>query len=220
MAVQTVPTKGNLMNTKKSLALAKNGYELLDRKRNILIREMMTLIDHANAIQQKIDDAYAEAYTALQTANVTNGFCEDISNAIPYENGLKLDSRSVMGVEIPILTIEEQDDHNYLHYGLRTTNSAIDKVYTKFTEVKNLTVELAEIENSVYRLADSIKKTQKRANALKNIMIPRFEETVKFISDALGEKDREEFSRLKVIKKKKQKDAALKKAKELSAESA
>ena len=211
MAVQTVPTKGNLMNTKKSLALAKNGYELLDRKRNILIREMMTLIDHANAIQQKIDDAYAEAYTALQTANVTNGFCEDISNAIPYENGLKLDSRSVMGVEIPILTIEERDDHNYLHYGLRTTNSAIDKVYTKFTEVKNLTV---------YRLADSIKKTQKRANALKNIMIPRFEETVKFISDALDEKDREEFSRLKVIKKKKQKDAALKKAKELSAESA
>ena len=235
MAVQTVPTKGNLMNTKKSLALAKNGYELLDRKRNILIREMMTLIDHANAIQQKIDDAYAEAYTALQTANVTNGFCEDISNAIPYENGLKLDSRSVMGVEIPILTIEEREDHHYLHYGLRTTNSAIDKVYTKFTEVKNLTVELAEIENSnvesnsqprseiensVYRLADSIKKTQKRANALKNIMIPRFEETVKFISDALDEKDREEFSRLKVIKKKKQKDAALKKAKELSAESA
>ena len=206
MAVQTVPTKGNLMNTKKSLALAKNGYELLDRKRNILIREMMTLIDHANAIQQ--------------TANVTNGFCEDISNAIPYENGLKLDSRSVMGVEIPILTIEERENHNYLHYGLRTTNSAIDKVYTKFTEVKNLTVELAEIENSVYRLADSIKKTQKRANALKNIMIPRFEETVKFISDALDEKDREEFSRLKVIKKKKQKDAALKKAKELSAESA
>ena len=192
MAVQTVPTKGNLMNTKKSLALAKNGYELLDRKRNILIREMMTLIDHANAIQQKIDDAYAEAYTALQTANVTNGFCEDISNAIPYENGLKLDSRSVMGVEIPILTIEKREDHNYLHYGLRTTNSAIDKVYTKF----------------------------KRANALKNIMIPRFEETVKFISDALDEKDREEFSRLKVIKKKKQKDAALKKAKELSAESA
>ena len=87
-------------------------------------------------------------------------------------------------------------------------------------KLKILTVELAEIENSVYRLADSIKKTQKRANALKNIMIPRFEETVKFISDALDEKDREEFSRLKVIKKKKQKDAALKKAKELSAESA
>ncbi|MCD8025979.1 MAG: V-type ATP synthase subunit D [Clostridiales bacterium] len=204
MAVQAVPTKGNLMNTKKSLSLAKNGYELLDRKRNILIREMMTLIDQANAIQQKIDDAYEEAYIALQTANITNGFCEDISNSIPYDDSLELDSRSVMGVEIPILTIGEKQKHDFLHYGLRSTNSAVDKVYNKFTEVKYLTAELAQIENSVYRLADSIKKTQKRANALKNIMIPRFEETVKFISDALDEKDREEFSRMKVIKKQKE----------------
>ncbi len=206
MAVQAVPTKGNLMNSKKSLALAKNGYELLDRKRNILIREMMTLIDHANKLQSEIDGAYEEAYIALQTANITNGFCEDISNAVPLENGLHLESRSVMGVEIPILTMDETEKHNFLHYGTRTTNSAVDKVYILFTRVKVLTVELAEIENSVYRLAVSIKKTQKRANALKNIMIPRFEETVKFISDALDEKDREEFSRLKVIKRKKLRD--------------
>lgn len=207
MAIQAVPTKGNLMNTKKSLSLARNGYELLDKKRNILIREMMTLIDQADAIQQKIYSAYEEAYIALQTANITNGFCEDISNAIPVEDGLSLDSRSVMGVEIPILTIKEKQRHEYLHYGTRTTNSAVDKAYNLFSEVKYLTVELAEIENSVYRLADAIKKTQKRANALKNIMIPRFEETVKFITDALDEKDREEFSRLKVIKKKKLRDS-------------
>ena len=203
MAAQTVPTKGNLMNTKKSLALAKNGYELLDRKRNILIREMMTLIEHANAIQAQIDGAYADAYKALQTANITNGFCEEISNAVPVEDGLKLDFRSVMGVEIPILTMDESEHHNYLHYGMRTTNFAIDEVFIHFTKVKEMTVELAEIENSVYRLADAIKKTQKRANALKNIMIPRFEETVKFITDALDEKDREDFSRMKVIKRQK-----------------
>ena len=220
MAVQAVPTKGNLMNTKKSLSLAKNGYELLDKKRNILIREMMTLIEHANAIQQKIDDAYEEAYIALQTANVTNGFCEDLSNSIPVEDTLILDSRSVMGVEIPIISIADRKHHDFLHYGLSSTNSAIDKVHNKFSEVKRLTVELAEVENSVYRLADAIKKTQKRANALKNIMIPRFEETVKFITDALDEKDREEFSRLKVIKRKKQKDADFQKAKEENGESA
>ncbi|MBQ3265470.1 MAG: V-type ATP synthase subunit D [Ruminococcus sp.] len=210
MAVQAVPTKGNLMNTKKSLALAKNGYELLDRKRNILIREMMTLIDHANAIQEKIDNAYDEAYLALQRANITNGFCEDIAEAVPVEEGLKLDFRSVMGVEIPVLAIAQSEPHRYLHYGTRTTNSAIDNVFVHFTKVKELTVELAEIENSVYRLADAIKKTQKRANALKNIMIPRFEETVKFIADALDEKDREEFSRLKVIKRKKLRESAQK----------
>ena len=81
----------------------------------------------------------------------------------------------------------------------------LDEAYLKFIEVKKLTANLAEIENSVYRLADAIKKTQKRANALKNIMIPRFEKTVKFITDALDEKDREEFSRLKVIKRNKTK---------------
>ena len=207
MAVQAVPTKGNLMNTKKSLALARIGYDLLDRKRSILIREMMTLIDHANAIQEKIDSAYAEAYVALQTANITNGFCEEISNSIPVEDGLELDFRSVMGVEIPILTMKEPEPHSYLPYGTRTTNRAIDNACILFTKVKTLTVELAEIENSVYRLADAIKKTQKRANALKNIMIPRFEETVKYITDALDEKDREEFSRLKVIKRKKLRDS-------------
>ena len=206
MAIQAVPTKGNLMNTKKSLFLAKMGYELLDRKRNILIREMMMLIDHENEIQGKIDNAYDEAYSALQTANITLGYCNDICNTIPVENSLSLEYRSVMGVEIPIVKIEEPE-RNKMYFGFNTTNTALDNAFQKFTEVKVLTTELAEIENSVYRLADSIKKTQKRANALKNIMIPRFEETVKFITDALDEKDREEFSRMKVIKAKKQREA-------------
>lgn len=70
MAEQVFPTKGNLINTKKSLALAKVGFELLDRKRNIIVREMMTLIDRASAIQSRIDSTYARAYLALQRANV------------------------------------------------------------------------------------------------------------------------------------------------------
>lgn len=204
MTIQAVPTKGNLMNTKKSLALAKVGYELMDKKRNILIREMMTLIDKANQIQGKIDSAYEEAYLALQTANITHGFCDEISKATPVENSIKLDYRSVMGVEIPMLSMDENTKHT-LCYGLYGTDMALDNAHQKFNEVKRLTVELAEIENSVYRLADSIKKTQKRANALKNIMIPKFEETVKFITESLEEKEREEFSRLKVIKRNKEK---------------
>ncbi len=206
MALQAVPTKGNLMNTKKSLSLAKMGYELMDKKRNILIREMMMLIDKANEIQGKIDNAYAEAYIALQTANITHGYCREISKTIPVENSLELDYRSVMGVEIPTVKMEEPD-RSALYFGLNTTNTALDNAFQKFTEVKVLTSKLAEIENSVYRLADSIKKTQKRANALKNIMIPKFESDVKFITDALDEKDREEFSRMKVLKSQKKKKA-------------
>ena len=65
MAVQTVPTKGNLLATKKSLELSRTGFELLDRKRNILIREMMALIERASSIQELIDTTYAQAYKAL-----------------------------------------------------------------------------------------------------------------------------------------------------------
>ena len=202
MAVQTVPTKGNLLATKKSLELSRTGFELLDRKRNILIREMMALIDRASAIQDKIDLTYAQAYQALQTANVSLGICQEISRTVPLDDSLRVAYRSVMGVEIPMVSLEEKG-HTNIPYGLSNTNSMLDRAYERFNEVKRLTAELAEVENSVYRLADAIKKTQKRANALKNIMIPRFEATVKFISDALEEKDREEFSRLKVIKSQK-----------------
>ena len=201
MAVQTVPTKGNLLATKKSLELSRTGFELLDRKRNILIREMMALIDRAASIQDKIDTTYAQAYKALQMANIASGICYEVSRTVPVENGLNVAFRSVMGVEIPMVSLTEDNDP--IPYGLSSTNSMMDRAYERFNEVKRLTAELAEVENSVYRLADAIKKTQKRANALKNIMIPRFEETVKFITDALEEKDREEFSRLKVIKSQK-----------------
>lgn len=202
MALNVAPTKGNLISTKKSLQLSKVGFELLDRKRNILIREMMMLIDRANEIQSKIDSAFTDAYLALQKANITLGFCDEVSLSMPIDNSIKLDYRSVMGVEIPILTIDTVEK-NELHYGLSSSNSTLDEAQMKFLYVKRLTVELAEIENSVYRLADSIKKTQKRANALKNIMIPKFENAVKTITDALDEKEREEFSRLKVIKQQK-----------------
>ncbi len=202
MALNVAPTKGNLISTKKSLQLSKVGYELLDRKRNILIREMMMLIDRANEIQSSIDSAFNDAYLALQKANITLGFCDEISLSIPIDNSISLDYRSVMGVEIPILSVDKSEK-NELHYGLASSNSALDEAQMKFMRVKTLTVELAEIENSVYRLADSIKKTQKRANALKNIMIPKFENAVKTITDALDEKEREEFSRLKVIKQQK-----------------
>lgn len=202
MAQQIFPTKGNLMAAKKSLGFSKMGYELMDRKRNILIREMMLLIDKVKALREEIDKTFAQAYQALQTANVSLGVIEELASAVPVEDGITLNYRSVMGVEIPEIKLEEQPMR--LHYSLYGTNSRLDDAYFCFARVKQLTVTLAEVENSVYRLANAIRKTQRRANALKNIIIPNFEHTVTFISEALEEKEREEFSRLKVIKAGKQ----------------
>ena len=195
---QVFPTKGNLQNSKKTLSLARTGFDLLDRKRQILVRELMPLIDRATVIQESIDSCYAEAYQALQQANVAHGFCGVIADSVPVEDGLTLTSRSVMGTEIPMLSIDTPAPTP--EYGFLFTSSLIDEAYIRFNRVKHLTVELAEIENSIYRLAMSIKKTQKRANALRNMVIPDLEETVHFISGALEEKEREDFSRLKALK--------------------
>ena len=117
MAEQVFPTKGNLINTKKSLDLAKVGFELLDRKRNIIVREMMALIDRAGGIQSQIDSCYSQAYLALQRANVAHGVCDEIAQSVPIEEGLSLTSRSVMGVEIPIVRLDAQPVE--LFYGFK-----------------------------------------------------------------------------------------------------
>ena len=198
------PTKGNLIAIKKSYDLSKVGFELLDRKRNILIREMMTLIEKAEEIQTKIEVTYSKAFNMLHKANIALGVCEELSLAVPIESRLNLSFRSVMGVEIPIVEFKEVENAN-IPFGLFNSNSDLDKAYSCFREVRRLTAILAEVESSVYLLATAIKKTQKRANALKNVMIPKFENMIVFITNALEEKEREEFSRLKVIKKNKEK---------------
>ena len=197
---QVFPTKTNLMNTKKSLELAKLGYDLMDRKRNILVREMMSLIDEAKAVQSSIGSAYEKAYSALQRANLSLGDCDRFARAMPVRSDLTIDYRSVMGVEIPKIEITPTTA-DVRSFGFSKTNRDFDEACIQFQKVKALTAQLAEIESSVCRLADAVAKTQKRSNALSNIMIPQFEETIRYISSDLDEKEREEFARLKVIKK-------------------
>ena len=195
------PTKGNLVIAKNTLALCRQGYELLDKKRNILVREMMSLVEKARKVQAEMQQTFREAYRALQLANITMGISvvEQIGYAVPEDNSVEIREHGVMGVEIPSVSMGEADLQP--RYGFRVTNSTLDIAREKFTRAKHLAAELAEIENAVLRLAGSIRRTQKRTNALKNIMIPRYEEAVKNITEVLEEKDREEFGRLKVIKR-------------------
>lgn len=203
MDTNSFPTKGNLILAKNTLHMSKQGYELLDKKRNILIKELMDLIEIAETIQNQIDVTFTEAYAALQNANIELGISnvEKISYAVPEEENIMIKLRSIMGVEIPIITLEQKPSKP--PFGFYGTTTSFDMAYLKFVKVKQLTVKLSEVENSAYRLADSIKKTQKRANALKNISIPKYEDLVSDIQNALEEKEREEFTRLKVIKSRK-----------------
>ena len=200
MNINTFPTKGNLIASKNSLALARQGYGLMDKKRNILIRELMGLIDEAKEIQKQIDTTFSAAYKALMYVNIELGidFVSDIAGSVPIEDSIQIKTRSVMGTEIPLVGYDDKPiTPTYAYY---STRESLDKARDRFNEVKRLTVKLSMIENSAYRLASNIKKTQKRANALKNITIPTYDSLVKNITNALEEKDREEFTRLKVIK--------------------
>ena len=205
MDTRTFPTKGNLMLAKNSLALAMQGYDLMDKKRNILIRELMNLIDQAKDIQEQIDVTFTYAYQCLQEANIEHGISEtdQLAYTVPIEDSIQIKSRSIMGTEIPLVTYTP--DQNIPTYSFSTTRESIDKASEAFRKVKDLTIRLSMVENSAYRLAASIKKTQKRANALKNITIPSYRSLVSEISNALEEKEREEFTRLKVIKQRKNK---------------
>ena len=203
MDPRTFPTKGNLMLAKNSLALAKQGYDLMDKKRNILIRELMDLIDEARTIQEEIDTTFTYAYECLQRANIENGISnvEMLAYTVPIENSIQ--TRSIMGTEIP--HVKYMPDAGKPTYSFSTTRESIDKAREAFRKVKDLTVKLSMVENAAYRLAGNIKKTQKRANALQNITIPMYTSLVYTITNALEEKEREEFTRLKVIKRMKTK---------------
>ncbi|NLV70465.1 MAG: V-type ATP synthase subunit D [Clostridiales bacterium] len=202
MAMLIAPTKSNLIKAKSSLNLSKSGFELLDQKRNVLIREMMDLAEKAKNIQTEISSIFTEAYEALQVANITLGIknVEDMTYSIPNNESFVVLMKSIMGVDIPSIKYQRSDI--LPAYGFYNTNLALDRARQQFNEVHYKIYDLAEIENSIFKLAKEIEKTNKRTNALKHIQIPKYQEQIKQIQETLEEKEREDFFRLKRIKNK------------------
>ncbi len=205
MSERISPTKSKLIETKTSLALAIEGHTLLDKKRNVLIREMMRFIDSAREIQESMERVYHEAYEGLQKANLSIGIehVEEIGLAVEEFDDLSIRLRSIMGVEIP--DIDKIDDSIILSYGFVRTDANLDKAHKAFKRALSLTARLTEIETTVYRLAMEIKKTQRRVNALENVLIPQYKETVKFIESYIEEIERDDFFRMKRLKQKQEK---------------
>jgi V/A-type H+-transporting ATPase subunit D len=173
----------------------------MDKKRNILMHELMELINEAKDIQREIDSTFTSAYLSLQQANIEMGIVnvQELSNNIPEEDSIEIKQRSIMGTEIPL--VEYDNTVSKPTYAFFQTKLSLDEATKRFIKVKDLTIRLSAIENSAYRLATNINKTQKRANALKNITIPYYTSLATEIQNALEEKEREEFTRLKVIKR-------------------
>lgn len=199
MEAALIVTKGKLMSSQRSLSLAKTGYELMDKKRNILMREMLMMLDEANELQDEMDELFSNAYKSLEKANISYGVIQAIADSVPIDNGVSIKLKSIIGIEVPIVSRAETE--MTIPYGLFESNTFVDNAYINFLKIKDMCVRLAEVENTIYRLAEAVKKIQRRANALKNVLIPRLEANIRFIENSLEEKEREDFSRLKLIKK-------------------
>jgi V/A-type H+-transporting ATPase subunit D len=196
------PTRINLIKTKKTLKQSKSGLELLERKRDVLMRELRHFAYDAKKLREEVNEALARAFQNLVESKVIMG-SENVVNvalAFSLKENFVLDHRSIMGVTVPIIQMQTDEDAKP-EYGFDDTSVLLDSAFNEFSNVLEQIAQLAELEGAVYNVANDIQKTQKRVNALKHVFIPKYTEIVKRIELVLEEKDREEFIRLKTAKK-------------------
>lgn len=197
-----LPTKSNLIKLKKTITLSKQGQELLEKKKYILIKEKEKYYSKKKKIEENFNEQYKKAFYMLQNANVDIGISKvnNIAYDINIDNKLDIKYKTVMGVEIPIVSYENKKIPD-LTFGLLGTTITLDEAIVEFQKLKEILIDLAQIKTTLQRLDEAIQKVQKRSNSLKDIIIPNYIKQQKTIQETLDERDREEFTRLKVIKK-------------------
>jgi V/A-type H+-transporting ATPase subunit D len=201
MAIQHyAPTKTNLLRLRSDLKFAQLGYELLDQKRNILIIELLNLVDQTADFQNRVEDALRRAYETLEKAVLRMGKLKvkNLSSAVNIISEIKIASRRVMGVSLPVVETDFQENSPY--FSLMGTSFWIDSSLDAFKSALKLLGRLAELKVSVLRLASEVRKTIRKVNALEKIAIPDLKDTVSYIGNRLEENERDTFVLMKMVK--------------------
>jgi len=198
--INVAPTRSNLIRIKKELQFSKEGYEILNRKREVLTAELIQMAHKAEDLQREVWDLLAAAYAAMEKAQLNMGRERVEWAALAANKTVEVDLkfRGIMGVSIPV--IESVGAPPEMLYSLGDTNSSLDVASSKFAEVTKLIPELSMVMTTVWRLATELRKTQRRVNALQYIFIPEYQETVDFIISSLEEREREDTFMLKLLK--------------------
>jgi len=194
------PTKTNLLRLRSDLNFAQQGYELLDQKRNILIIELLALVDQATDFQRRVENALAKAYEALEETVFDMGKLkvQYLIGAVNMSTEITIRSRRVMGVSLPVIETEFREHSPY--YSPMGTSFWVDSSISFFKEALKLMGKLAELKISVLRLANEVKRTIRKVNALEKIAIPNLNETVHYIQSRLEENERDMFVLMKMVK--------------------
>ena len=203
MNINIAPTKSNLLTTKEQLAVSTNGYELLEEKREILVRELMRLVEQVKLLEDDIEQAIDQAYPAFKRMLMIDGADQvgRIAHAVHYDFDMLEKTVVVGGMQFE--TIEVELPQKELFYSFLGTYANTDDVIVKFLNLLSLLTQMASIRTIVWKLAEEVRRTQRRVNALDKMIIPQATETIKYIEGVLEERERENVFVLKALKKKK-----------------
>jgi V/A-type H+-transporting ATPase subunit D len=194
-------TKIELLKYKRSSQVATMVQKILDDKRKVLLKNIEEMIEAASkargGIWDPLQDIYrsvSEAYLLLGTSTV-----DSVAQMTPAVMEVDVSIKRVVDVKIPALNVTERDTKS-MPYGLADTNSSIDRAAKQIKVLLPQICKAAEYENSIFSLAKALEKTQKLLNALENVIIPQYQQRIKFILATLEEREREEFAKLKKVK--------------------
>ncbi len=197
------PTRMELLKLRKRIKLADKGHRLLKEKRDALISEFMVVIKEYREARKNVEENLKIAFYNLLMAEVLLGSrdIEQIAGITLRDIDLDFTTKNIMGVSVPIMKIDNLVRRiNERGYGFLSTNAKLDDAAKNFEESLTVIVRLAEVEESVRRIAQEVEKTKRRVNALEYIVIPRLKATIKHIEMRMEEIERESFMRLKKIK--------------------
>lgn len=194
------PTKSSLLRLKRDLRFAREGYEMLEEKRQILILELMGTVQKAREIQKEVQGKLDAAFGALREALIRNGALQLTSDASAPrpDHSAAVSNRALMGIYLPTLSADHPAAGPAT--SLIAGDTTLDEASVAFAGALESIDRLAEIENAVFRLAREVQKTQRRVNALEKVFIPSYVETLRFITDALEERERDEFIVMRKVK--------------------
>lgn len=200
---QILPTKIALIQTMASLRNSRTIHGILDDKREVLLKTLNELISEAEKSREDIWEPLSNSYRRLYDSYLKLGPArlESIASNTPPTLDVSVDARSVASVIIPTLQITQLSSSVGITYGFADTDASLDEATRTMRNVLPKLLKAAENENAIFRLAMELEKTQRLLNALEHIIMPRYENTIRFITARLEERERQEFITLKHLKK-------------------
>jgi len=202
---QVSPTRMNMLAKKAQIKLAKQGVDLLKKKRDALVQEFFAIVTKLMDARKKLDGLSHHAYRSLMISKAIDGERTLKSVALAGERDIKVGmlEKSIWGVKVPVLSYDDAR-RNFTERGYSPTgvSSRVDVTAEKFEDIITLLLQIASVEVHLKRLGAEIKKTSRRVNALEENLIPNLNMQTRFIRNVLEERAREDTFRLKRIKMK------------------